>query len=83
MMVLICLPFGISGAATTLIGNCVGDGMAHSARVMARAALLLEVVIASVYGVVTLLCRQDIPKVRFAVLASRIRIRNCRTTKVC
>ncbi len=64
MMVLICLPFGISGAATTLIGNCVGDGMVHSAKLVARTVLLLEVLIACVYGVATLLARKEIPKVQ-------------------
>lgn len=63
MLLIISLPFGIGGAVTTLVGNCVGEGLVHSAKMMARTALLLEIFLASSYGLATFLLRDYIPKV--------------------
>ena len=63
MMILTAIPVGISIASTTLVGNAVGANDPRSARHAAIATLIIEIVLAAVYGLATFAARFEIPKV--------------------
>jgi Na+-driven multidrug efflux pump len=70
MMILTSIPLGLAVASSTVVGNALGAGDALTARRAAIASFGVELTLALVYGVGTILARYKAPLVRclFAVL---------------
>ena len=66
MMIFTSVPLGLAVASNTLVGNALGAGDAITARKAAVASFGVELALAIVYGVGTILARFKAPLVRLS-----------------